>query len=67
LALAMIGFAIPALFVSFAWMDPLYILAAFMTGLYISIRDELQGGAVAATPVPVMRGVQRGIHVGGAR
>ena len=32
--LAMIGFSVTAFFVSFAWMDPLYIMAAFTTGLY---------------------------------
>jgi Lipid A core - O-antigen ligase and related enzymes len=57
-ALAMIGFAIPALFVSFAWMDPLYILAAFMTGLYVSIRAEMRN-CVAPVPIaPAFRGFQ---------
>lgn len=38
LPLAMVGFAVSAFFVSFAWMDPIYILAALITGLYISLR-----------------------------
>ena len=62
LALGMIGFAVPALFVSFAWMDPLYILAAFMTGLYVAIRAETQGSAVgqgALPALPPLRGIQR--------
>jgi O-antigen ligase len=61
LALGMIGFAIPALFVSFAWMDPLYILAAFMTGLYVSIRGEMQNTVVPVAAVPMLRGVPRGL------
>lgn len=60
LALGMIGFAVPALFVSFAWMDPLYILAAFMTGLYVSIRAEMQHGAPLGPVVPALRGIPRG-------
>ena len=60
LALGMICFAIPALFVSFAWMDPLYILAAFMTGLYVSIRAEMQSSLPAVAAVPAMRGAPRG-------
>jgi len=37
---AAVGFAVSSFFVSFAWMDPIYLLAAFMTGLYISVRDQ---------------------------
>jgi len=43
LAVAMIGFAVTSFFVSFAWMDPIYLLAAFLTGLYVAAeaqRDE---------------------------
>lgn len=43
LPVAMIGFAVTAFFVSFAWMDPIYLLAAFLTGLYVAAqaqRDE---------------------------
>lgn len=38
LPLAMVGFAVSAFFVSFAWMDPVYIIASLITGLYISLR-----------------------------
>jgi O-antigen ligase len=39
LPLSMIGFAVTAFFVSFAWMEPLYILAAFTTGLTLIVRN----------------------------
>jgi O-antigen ligase len=38
--LAMIGFAVTSFFVSFAWMEPLYTMAAFATGLYIALREH---------------------------
>lgn len=41
LALAMIGFAVASFFVSFAWLDMVYMLAAFMAGLYLSIQQKL--------------------------
>jgi O-antigen ligase len=37
---AMVGFAVTAFFVSFAWLDPVYILAAFTTGLHIAVRER---------------------------
>lgn len=40
--LAMIGFAVTAFFVSFAWADPIYIMAAFTAGFYVSLRGHLQ-------------------------
>ena len=40
LPLGMIGFAVTSFFVSFAWMDPLYIMAAFLTGLYVAARVQ---------------------------
>jgi hypothetical protein len=36
----MTGFAVTAFFVSFAWMEPLYTMAAFTTGLYIALREH---------------------------
>jgi O-antigen ligase len=55
--LAMIGFAVTAFFVSFAWLDPLYILAAFTTGLYVSLREQTQQrtGVGTGTLPPVRR------------
>jgi O-antigen ligase len=52
---AMIGFAVTSFFVSFAWMDPVYVLAAFLTGLYVSARVQMQEEAVgyAAASAPL--------------
>lgn len=62
-SLAMIGFAVTAFFVSFAWLDPVYVMGAFMTGLYAAAREHAGevGGLgfrqwTAATPSDVMRG-----------
>jgi O-antigen ligase len=43
-ALAMIGFAVTSFFVSFAWMDPIYVMAAFLTGLYVAARVQIEEG-----------------------
>jgi hypothetical protein len=40
---AMLGFAVTSLFVSFAWMDTLYLLSALLAGLYIAARAEMRG------------------------
>ena len=40
---AMIGFAVTSFFVSFAWLDPIYLMAAFITGLYAATRQYLDG------------------------
>lgn len=40
-SIAGIGFAVTSFFVSFAWMDPVYFMAAMLTGLYISVRSDL--------------------------
>jgi len=57
LAVSAVGFAVTAFFVSFAWMDSVYFMAALLTGLYIAVRVEfgaqLPGIASAASPVPV--------------
>lgn len=45
LAIAMVGFAVTSFFVSFAWMDPAYVLAAFLTGLYVAIQVQGEGGS----------------------
>jgi len=39
--LAMIGFAVTCFFVSFAWMDPIYLMAAFISGWYVALRVQL--------------------------
>jgi hypothetical protein len=58
LPVALIAFAVSSSFVSFAWMDFIYILAAFMAGLYTSIAKKLQdeGGAIAAPAARPSRG-----------
>jgi len=42
LSLAMIGFIITSTFLSFAWMDVVYTLAAYMVGLYAAIDHRLR-------------------------
>lgn len=53
-AVGMIGFAVSAFFVTFAWMDIVYIIAAFMAGLYVAIR-AYQSSADGA-PGPMAQG-----------
>jgi len=45
LLLAMLGFAVTCSFVSFAFLDPVYILAAFMSGLYVALDTHLTRAA----------------------
>jgi O-antigen ligase len=42
-AVAMVGFAVTSFFVSFAWMDPVYLMAALLTGLYVAARVQIEG------------------------
>jgi O-Antigen ligase len=44
-SVAMVGFAVTSFFVSFAWRDEVYIMAALLTGLYIATRVQLAEGA----------------------
>ncbi len=46
LPLAMVGFGVSAAFLSFAYLDPVYILAAFTVGLYVSVEVKLRGRPV---------------------
>lgn len=48
LAVAMVGFAVSSAFVSFAWLDIVYILGAFMAGLYVSVEAQRGTGQVTA-------------------
>jgi len=43
-AIAMVGFAVTSFFVSFAWMDPIYFMAALLTGLHVATRVQLEEG-----------------------
>jgi O-antigen ligase len=62
-SLAMIGFAVTSFFVSFAWLDPIYVMAAFNTGLYVATRQYVADtgplgmyGATQATSPGIPRG-----------
>ncbi len=50
LPVALVGFAVTSFFVSFAYMDPLYILAAFMAGIYRCAESKLRYGVRLPTP-----------------
>ena len=51
-ALAMVGFTVTSFFVSFAWMDTVYLMAALLTGLYISVQGRFQGDRSGAGRPP---------------
>ena len=54
-AVAFVGFDVSAFFVSFAWMDIIYIMAAFTAGLYAAVEAKLaerQGETPLAAPPP---------------
>jgi O-antigen ligase len=53
--LALIGFAVTSFFVSFAWLDPLYLMSAFIGGWYIAARGEGQvsNGPIGSVMSPV--------------
>ncbi len=55
LTVALVSFAVAALFVAFAWLDIIYILAAFMAGLYVCVRRLLP-----RSTGPARRGPMRG-------
>jgi O-antigen ligase len=46
-AVSMVAFAVTSFFVSFAWVDPAYVMAAFLTGLYVSRRAQVQQGSAS--------------------
>jgi O-antigen ligase len=58
LAVAHLGFAVAALFLSFAYLDPIYVLSAFSAGTYATARRRLGGRrrALHPTRAPGMRG-----------
>jgi O-antigen ligase len=58
--LAMIGFAVTAFFVTFAWLDTLYILAAFTTGLYVAVRGAQKTASGQGAAVPLWGRVAHG-------
>jgi O-antigen ligase len=52
LSVAMVGFAVTSFFVSFAWMDPIYFMAALLTGLYVSAQTQFEGGDLGGAGRP---------------
>ena len=50
LPISFVGFACTAFFVSFAYLDPIYILAAYLVGLYRSVNVKLR--QAGGTPPP---------------
>jgi O-antigen ligase len=46
---AMVGFAVTSFFVSFAWMDPVYLMAALLTGLYVATRAHMKADGSSGT------------------
>lgn len=50
--ISMIGFAVPAFFVTFAWMDTVYFMAAALTGLYICARLQFAEGDLSRGIAP---------------
>jgi O-antigen ligase len=59
--LALIGFAVTSFFVSFAWLDPLYLMSAFISGWYIAVRGQMEE---SNTPNAIVLGSPAG-HVRG--
>jgi O-antigen ligase len=58
LPVALIGFAFGSFFVSFAYLDPIYVLAAFVAGLQASVDVKL-GHAIPSSPPRKGRAVPR--------
>jgi len=48
LPIALVGFAVSAAFVSFAYLDPIYLLAAYVTGIYACAEQRLRQERIAA-------------------
>jgi O-antigen ligase len=67
LPVALIGFAVGGFFVSFAYLDLIYVLAAFVAGLQTSVALKLSGAPAATVTAPPRRvGRGRGGLPGGA-
>lgn len=64
LPIAFIGFAISGTFVSFAYLDLVYILAAFTAGLYVSVEGKLRRGS-GPIPAPAPAAAARRTYRGG--
>ncbi|HET7563601.1 MAG TPA: O-antigen ligase family protein [Gemmatimonadaceae bacterium] len=53
LSISFLGFAVTAFFVSFAYLDPIYILAAYLVGYYRSVDLKLREMRIPSGPPPV--------------
>jgi hypothetical protein len=63
LPLAALGFGVTAAFVSFAWLDPLYVLAAFNVGFSTAVRTKLRAtGTGPASSAPRIPRYPRWLH-----
>ena len=60
-SVAMIGFAVTSFFVSFAWMDPVYFMAALITGLYVAAQAQLAAGESGGSGLPSHLAAPRGV------
>ena len=60
LPVALLGFAVTSFFVSFAFLDPIYFLAALMTGVYVSVDRRMT--EMAGASVTTSRSSRRGRH-----
>jgi hypothetical protein len=57
LCVAMVGFAVSSVFVSFAWVDPVYFLLALMSGVYWVTAQRMAGVPVpGGAPEAAVRG-----------
>jgi len=63
LQLGFIGFAVCAFFLTFAWLDIIYILAAYLGGLHVAIAEKQGRSGAAAPQVAVPRRRTRGAPV----
>ncbi|UCG85489.1 MAG: O-antigen ligase family protein [Gemmatimonadota bacterium] len=62
LPVALVGFAAASFFVSFAYLDPIYIVAALMAGLYVSAEAKLKTLPQSAVPPAPGKGLARRIR-----
>jgi O-antigen ligase len=51
LIVAFVGLAVTSFFLSFAWIDIIYILAAFTAGMYVCVEQKLRQGGLQPVPV----------------
>jgi O-antigen ligase len=59
LPVALVGFGVASFFVSFAYLDPIYIVAALMAGMYVAVEAKLKALSGAAVAPPPSKGALR--------